>query len=159
MFTLPLPPINWYRSRNPLIFIPRPTTPPTPSRGLAKYRRETTMTEWWGDGCTLYGCPRETDANRKIHQYLYLGPPPHQHHFAALQNIAAKQRWRSDEKTVVHSTAVHEKLTPIEKSTNIYTSARHPTNTISRPCKVSPRDSDNGVVRNQLYTLRLSTRN
>ena len=110
LYTLRLSTRNWRGSRNPPIFIPRPTTPPTPSRGLAKYRRETTMTEWWGDGCTLYGCPRETNADRKIHQYLYLGPPPHQHHLAALQNIAARQRWRSGEKTVVHVRCVSVKF-------------------------------------------------
>ena len=92
LYTLRLSTRNWQRSRNPPIFIPRPTTPPTPSRGLAKYRRETTMTKWWEDGCTLYGCPRETEGDREIHQYLYLGPPPHQHHLAALQNIAARRR-------------------------------------------------------------------
>ena len=90
---------------------------------------------------------------RILHRWRFIN------YLAALQSITAKRRWRSDEETVVHSTAVHEKLTAIKKSTNIYTSTRHPTNTISRPYKISPRDDDDGVVRRQLYTLRLSTRN
>ena len=51
---------------------------------------------------------------RILHRWRFIN------YLAALQSITAKRRWRSDEETVVHSTAVHKKLTAIEKSTKIF---------------------------------------